>query len=62
MMKQIFCDENGQLSSKRVIGVLGGLCLMIALFIERTDALVWSVALLSGGALGITTVEKIFKK
>jgi hypothetical protein len=62
MIKQIFCDENGQLSSKRVVGVLGSLSLMIALFIERTDALVWAVAFLAGGALGITTIEKIFKK
>lgn len=62
MIKQIFCDENGQLSSKRVVGVLGSLSLMIALFIERTDALVGAVAFLAGGALGITTIEKIFKK
>lgn len=62
MIKQIFCDENGQLSSKRVVGVLGSLSLMIALFIERTDASVWAVAFLAGGALGVTTIEKIFKK
>jgi hypothetical protein len=49
-------------SSKRLVGVLGSISLIISMLIWHTDTLVNSVLVLSLGALGITAVEKIFKK
>ena len=49
-------------SSKRFVGVLGSISLIISMLIWHTDTLVNAVLVLSLGALGITAVEKIFKK
>jgi len=49
-------------SSKRLVGVLGSISLIISMLIWHTDTLVNSVLVLSLGSLGITAVEKIFKK
>jgi hypothetical protein len=49
-------------SSKRLVGVLGSISLIISMLIWHTDTLVNAVLVLSLGALGITAVEKIFKK
>ena len=69
-MKEFFTEDNGRLSMKR----LGGLLCVIALCVtmyhnsfsdEHTapaTILVESVALLAFGCLGLTTLEKVFKK
>jgi len=63
-----FVAENGQASSKRLVGVMcaGFLCwTLYANHTEQTDpseALVYSVASLAFAALGLTSAEKIFKK
>jgi len=63
-----FLSENGQASSKRLVGVAcaGFLCwTMYENSFNATkpsEALVQSVALLAFGCLGLTSVEKIFKK
>ena len=49
-------------SSKRFIGLIGGLSLIFAMFIYHTDILIQSVLIMSLGALTITGAEKIFKK
>jgi hypothetical protein len=68
-MKQFFCDETGQLSMKRVCGLLCTISLCVTMYHnsfsdEQTvpsSILVESVALLAFGCLGLTSVEKIFK-
>ena len=63
-----FLSENGQASSKRFVGVFSAIVLCYTLYAnhdavnEPSDALVYSVATLSATALGISAVEKIFKK
>lgn len=63
-----FLSENGQASSKRLVGVVcsGFLCWTMYSnsfnHTEPSETLVQSVALLAFGCLGLTSVEKIFKK
>lgn len=63
-----FLSENGEASSKRLVGVLSAVALCYTLYAnhdtqnEPSEALVYSVAGLSAAALGITAAEKIFKK
>lgn len=59
-----FLSENGEASSKRLVGVVCGGFLCWSLY-SKTNAnpvLVESVALLAFGCLGLTSAEKIFKK
>jgi len=57
-----FLSEGGEASSKRLVGVVSGITLCCALFLNQNEPLVYSVAALSAAALGITAAEKIFKK
>jgi hypothetical protein len=57
-----FVSENGEASSKRLVGVISAIALCYTLLKTQTEALVYSVAALSAAALGITAAEKIFKK
>jgi hypothetical protein len=63
-----FLSENGQASSKRLVGVVcsGFLCWTMYAnsfnHTEPSEPLVQAVALLAFGCLGLTSVEKIFKK
>ena len=57
-----FFSENGEASSKRLVGVVSGITLCVTLFLNQNEPLVYSVAALSAAALGITAAEKIFKK
>lgn len=57
-----FFSENGEASSKRLVGVISGISLCVTLFLNQNEPLVYSVAALSAAALGITAAEKIFKK
>jgi hypothetical protein len=61
-MKQFFCEDNGNLSMKRLCGLICTLALCIKLINNPTEALVYSVATLAAAALGLTTAEKIWKK
>ena len=57
-----FFSEDGEASSKRLVGVVSGITLCVTLFLNQNEPLVYSVAALSAAALGITAAEKIFKK
>lgn len=63
-----FLSENGEASSKRLVGVGSAAFLCYTLFAnhnvqhEPSEALVYAVATLSAAALGLTSAEKIFKK
>ena len=69
-MKQFFCEENGNLSMKRLCGLLCTIALCVTMYHNSfsnehtapSTVLVESVALLAFGCLGLTSVEKIFKK
>jgi hypothetical protein len=69
-MKQFFQDETGQLSMKRICGLLCTLALCITMYHNSfsdehtapSSVLVESVAMLAFGCLGLTAIEKIFKK
>ena len=49
-----FLSENGEASSKRLVGVISAIALCWTLYYNPNDALVYSVAALSAAALGIT--------
>jgi len=63
-----FLSEKGEASSKRLVGVICAIALCFTLWAnhdtnnEPAEALVYSVATLSAAALGISAVEKVFKK
>jgi hypothetical protein len=61
-LKGILTDVDGVYSSKRFIGIIGGLSLIAYQFIHPSDAANNSVLIMSLGALGITGFEAIFKK
>jgi hypothetical protein len=68
-MKQFFCDESGQLSMKRICGLLCTISLCVTMYHNSfsdehtapSTVLVEAVAMLAFGCLGLTSVEKIFK-
>jgi uncharacterized membrane protein len=57
-----FLSENGEASSKRLVGVVSAITLSYTLLKNQNEPLIYSVAALSAAALGITAAEKIFKK
>ncbi len=67
---QIFQDETGNFSSKRLVGIIAGLTLCVTLYansfshgdIKPADILVEAVAMLSFGCLGLASVDKIWAK
>jgi hypothetical protein len=69
-MKQFFTEDNGRLSMKRLCGLLCTIALCATMYHNQfseqhfapSSILVESVALLAFGTLGLTSVEKIFKK
>jgi len=66
----LFLDEVGNVSSKRVCGVLCIVSLCVTMFanqftpehIKPSDTLVDTVGLLAFGCLGLTSVDKYTKK
>lgn len=62
LINGILKDENGNYSSKRFIGILGGLSLISYMFIYPSEYSNSAVLIMSLGALGITGFEAIFKK
>jgi len=69
-MKEFFCEDNGRLSMKRLCGLLCVIALCVTMYHNSfspldkapSEGLVWAVASLAFGCLGLTTAEKIFKK
>jgi hypothetical protein len=69
-MKQFFTEDSGRLSMKRLCGLLCVLSLCVTMYHNSfsdlnkapSEALVYAVASLAFGCLGLTTAEKIFKK
>ena len=67
---EIFKDERNHYSSKRVIGIVAGLTLCVTLIlnsfydknIKPSDTLVYAVAMLSFGCLGLASIDKILGK
>ena len=55
-------DENKIWSSKRFIGIIGGLSLITYMFIYPSEYSNSAVLIMSLGALSITGFEGIFKK
>ena len=68
-IKSMFTDEAGQVSSKRVAGMLCVLALVISLVTDvfthgefkPSDTLVNTVGLFAFGALGLTSIDKFTK-
>jgi predicted membrane channel-forming protein YqfA (hemolysin III family) len=60
-LKELFSDENGTLSSKRMVGFLGAVCLFINMFIHNKAYSVDAVLIISLGSLGISGVEAIMQ-
>jgi len=59
--KSLLSSESNN-SSKRFIGLISSISLIVAMFIFNTDILVQAVTALAGTALTATAFEKIFKK
>lgn len=59
-----FLSDNGQASSKRLVGVMCASFLCAAMLKEYnpSDSLVFAVSGLAFASLGLTSAEKIFKK
>ncbi len=69
-MKEFFTENNGRLSMKRLCGLMCVLSLCVTMYHNSfselakapSEALVYAVASLAFGCLGLTTAEKIFQK
>ena len=69
-MKQLFIDETGKPSMKRVCGLLCTIALCVTMYhnqftdasIAPSESLVNAVALLAFGCLGLSSIDKIFGK
>jgi hypothetical protein len=67
-MKQFFSEDNDRLSMKRLCGFICVVILAVTMYhnsfhdTEPSEALVYSVASLAFGCLGLTSAEKIFRK
>ena len=69
-MKQFFCEDNGNLSMKRLCGLLCVIALCVTMYHNQfsdehtapSPVIIEAVAMLAFGCLGLTSVEKIFKK
>ena len=70
LLKDLFTDEKGLISSKRLAGMVCVIALVIALVantfsnesIKPSDTLVQAVALFAFGAFGLTSLDKFTKK
>lgn len=69
-MKQLFFDETGKVSMKRLCGLLCTVALCVTMYhnsfseshVAPASVLVESVALLAFGCLGLSSVDKIWGK
>jgi hypothetical protein len=60
-IKGILSDANGIWSSKRTVGVLAGVALIIYMFVFPSEEANNSVLILSLSGLGLSSIDKIFK-
>ena len=60
-LQGIFQDADGNLSSKRLIGFIASLALIIYMFVHPSTEANNSVLILAVSGLGLTTLDKIFK-
>jgi ABC-type enterobactin transport system permease subunit len=60
-LKSLF-SSNSANSSKRLIGFISSISLIVAMFLYHTDTLVQSVAALAGACVTASAFENIFKK
>lgn len=58
ILLSIVKDENGVLSSKRILGMIAGLSLIIYMFIHPSEEANNSVLILSLGLFGVTAIDK----
>ena len=61
-IKGFLTDETGMWSSKRLIGVIGGLSIIANMFINKSDLAIESCLILTTASLGLAVTERIFKK
>jgi hypothetical protein len=69
-MKQLFYDETGKLSMKRLCGLLCTIALCVTMYHNSfspldeapSTVLVNAVALLAFGCLGLSSIDKVFGK
>jgi len=61
-IKGFLTDENGVWSSKRLIGIIGGLSIVANVFISGNDLAIESCLILTTASLGLAVTERIFKK
>ena len=60
-IKNFFTEPNGTPSSKRLVGILASLALIVYMFIKPSEAANNSVLILAISGLGFTSIEKIIK-
>lgn len=58
----MFKGDNGEFSSKRVVGILGAISLIVAMFYHNSDKLIESVEWVTILSLGFTSVDKFGNK
>lgn len=59
---ELFSDCKGRISSKRVVGIVAALSLLISSYIHPSTEIFTMVLTLALGGLGLTSAEKIFSK
>jgi hypothetical protein len=60
-IKKIISDDAGEPSSKRTVGLLASIALIVYMFIYPSNEANNSVLILAISGLGLTTLDKIFK-
>lgn len=61
-LKEILSDCKGRLSSKRVIGMLSSLSLIISSYIHPSEVIFGMVLTLALGGLGLSSLDKHIEK
>lgn len=58
-LRKILSDQDGTPSSKRVIGIIAGLALIVMAFIYPGNEIFYMVLILSLGGLGLASIDKL---
>lgn len=59
--KQFFTDETSTPSSKRLVGIIASVALILYMFLQPSESANNSVLILALGGLGMSSIEKIMK-
>jgi len=59
---EIFKGDKGEFSSKRFIGIIGGLALITNMFINPSNEIISAVEFMVIFSLGYTTIDKYGRK